>query len=60
MQQIATYLHLRRQGISVSEITHQLGLQSRSYVHSTIQRQALELVTEAFLLLARQSEPVIA
>ena len=54
LQQIGTYLQLSRQGVSVTEITRQLGLHSRSYVHREIQRQALELVTEAFLQLARQ------
>ena len=37
-------------------ITKELGLHSRSYVHRQIQRQALELVTEAFLQLARQAQ----
>lgn len=56
VQEIATYLRLSRQGVSVIEITHQLGFHSRSYVHREIQRQALELVTDAFLQLARQTE----
>jgi hypothetical protein len=45
---------LAREGKSVVAITKELGLHSRSYVHRQIQRQALELVTEAFLQLARQ------
>ncbi len=56
LQQIATYLQLSREGISVTDITRRLGLHSRSYVHREIQRQALELVTEAFLQLARQPD----
>lgn len=56
VQEVATYLRLFRQGVSVTEITHQLGFHSRSYVHREIQRQALELVTDAFLQLARQTE----
>lgn len=55
-QQVATYLRLAREGMPLTDITRQLGLQSRSYVHGTIQRQALELVTEAFLQLARRDE----
>jgi hypothetical protein len=43
---------LARGGNSVVTITKDLGLHSRSYVHRQIQRQALELVTEAFLPLA--------
>jgi hypothetical protein len=57
VQQVATYLRLAREGISVTTITHRLGLHSRSYVHQEIQRQALELITEAFLQLARQADP---
>jgi hypothetical protein len=37
-------------------IAKELGLHGRSYVHRQIQRQALELVTEAFLRLARQAQ----
>ena len=55
-QQIATYLRLATKCVPVAEITRQLGLHSRSYVHTVIQRQALELVTEAFLQLARHRE----
>jgi hypothetical protein len=54
MRQIATYLRLTRQRVPVAEITRQLGLHSRSYVHATIQRQALALITEAFLLNAQR------
>ncbi len=56
VQQVATYLQLAREGVSVTTITHRLGLHSRSYVHQEIQRQALELITEAFLQLARQAD----
>ena len=55
-QQTATYLRLATQCVPVTEITRQLGLHSRSYVHTAIQRPALELITEAFLQLARQPE----
>ncbi len=55
-KQVATYLRLAREGMPLTDITHQLGLQSRSYVHATIQRRALELVTEAFLQLTRRDE----
>ena len=54
--QVATYLRLARSGASVTDITRQLGLHSRSYVHREIQRQALELITEAFLQIARQAD----
>jgi AraC-like DNA-binding protein len=54
LQQVLTYLHLAHEGKSVAAITRHLGLHSRSYVHREIQRQALELITEAFLKLARQ------
>jgi hypothetical protein len=56
LQQVHCYLQLAREGKSVVTITRQLGLHSRSYVHRQIQRQALELVTEAFLQLARQAQ----
>ena len=56
LRQIRTYLHLAREGKSVVAITRELGLHSRSYVHRQIQRQALELVSEAFLQLARQAQ----
>lgn len=56
LQRIGTYLELSRQGVTVTEITRQLGLHSRSYVHREIQHQALELVTEAFLQLVRQAD----
>lgn len=49
LQRVHTYLQLARVGKSVVAITRELGLHSRSYVHRQIQRQALELVTEAFL-----------
>jgi hypothetical protein len=58
LQQISTYLKLARDGVAVTKITQQLGFHSRSYVHRQIQRQALELVTEAFLQLARQTDEV--
>ena len=56
LQQVHTYLQLAREGKSVVAITKELGLHSRSYVHRQIQRQGLELVTEAFLQLARQAQ----
>ena len=56
LQQVLTFLQLSHEGKSVSAITRDLGLHSRSYVHREIQRQALELITEAFLKLARQGE----
>jgi hypothetical protein len=56
MKQIATYLRLARQRLPVADITPQLGLHSRSYAHETIQRQALDLITEAFLFSARSVE----
>jgi hypothetical protein len=46
-----------REGKSVVTITRELGLHSRSYVHRQIQRQALELVTEAFPQVARHAQP---
>lgn len=49
---MATYLRLARQGVSVAEITRQLGLRSRSFVHREVQRPALQCVTDAFLRLA--------
>lgn len=52
---VATYLQLARKGMPITQIAQQLGLRSRSYVHREIQREALELITEAFLQLARQS-----
>jgi len=54
LKQVHTHLQLAREGKSVVAITRELGLHSRSYVHRQIQRQALELVTEAFLQLARR------
>ena len=56
LQQVQTYLRLAREGKSVVASTRELGLHSRSYVHRQIQRQALELVTEAFLQLARLAQ----
>jgi hypothetical protein len=56
LQQVHSYLQLAREGKSVVAITRELGLHSRSYVHRQIQRQALDLVTEAFLQLARQNQ----
>lgn len=53
---VATYLQLAREGLPVTQITQQLGLRSRSYVHRAIQRQAFELITEAFLQLARSND----
>lgn len=55
LQQVQVYLQLTHQGVSVAAITRQLGAHSRSYVHREIQRQAFELITEAFLQLARQT-----
>jgi hypothetical protein len=57
LQQVHTYRQLAGEGKSVVAITRVLGLHSCSYVHRQIQRQALELVTEAFLQLARQAQP---
>jgi hypothetical protein len=57
LQQVHTYLRLAREGKSVVTITRELALHSRSYVHRQIQRQALELVTEAFLQVARHAQP---
>lgn len=54
LQQVATYLRLAREGVPKGEITHQLGFRSRSHVHTAIERQAMELVTEAFLQRARR------
>lgn len=56
MRHVAMYLQLAREGVPITQITRQLGLRSRSYVHRAIQPQALELVTEAFLRLARPIE----
>jgi hypothetical protein len=56
IHQVATYLQLAREGLPVTQIVQRLGLRSRSYVHREIQRQALDLITEAFLQLARQSD----
>jgi AraC-like DNA-binding protein len=55
MHHVALYLQLAREGVPITQITQQLGLRSRSYVHREIQREALELITEAFLQLARQT-----
>ena len=56
LQQVHTNLQLAREGKSVVAITRELGLHSRSYVHRQIQRQALDLITEAFLQVAKQSQ----
>jgi hypothetical protein len=48
-QRVATYLRLARDGMPVTGITQRLGLRSTSYAHHTIQRRAIELVTEAFV-----------
>jgi hypothetical protein len=56
LQQAHISLQLAREGKSVVAITREIGLHSRSYVHRQIQLQALELVTEAFLQLARQAQ----
>jgi AraC-like DNA-binding protein len=56
LQQVHTYLQMAREGKSVMAIAKGLGLHSRSYVHRQIQRQALELVTEAFFQAARQAQ----
>ena len=56
LQQVHGYLQLARAGKSVVTITRELGLHSRSYVHRQIQRQALELVTEAVPQVARQAQ----
>jgi hypothetical protein len=50
------YLQLAREGIPVTQITQRLCLHTRTSVHREIQRQASELVTEAFLQLARRTE----
>lgn len=54
LRQVATYLRLAREGVPKVEITHQLGFHSRSHVHTAIERQAMELITEAFLQRARR------
>ncbi len=56
LRQVHAYQQLAREGKSVVAITQGLGLHSRSYVHRQIQHQALGLVTEAFLQIARQSQ----
>lgn len=56
LQQVATCLRLIRQHASIPHITEQLGLHSQSYVRMRIRRQALELVTDAFLQLARKTD----
>ncbi len=55
MRQVATYLRLSREGKSVTAITRDLGRRSRSHVHTDIQREAFEILTAAFLQLARDS-----
>ncbi len=54
LQRVATYLRLVREGVPKGEITHHLGFHSRSHMHTAIERQALELVTEAFIQRARR------
>lgn len=56
LQQVATYLRLVRQHVPLREIIPQLGLRARSYVQAKIQPQALGLLTDAFLQLARRDE----
>jgi hypothetical protein len=56
LQQVATYLRLVRQHAPLREILPEMGLRARSYVQAEIQPQALELLTEAFLKLARRDE----
>jgi len=55
MRQVATYLRLAREGKSVTAITRELGRRSRSHVHTDIQREAFEILTAAFLQLARDA-----
>lgn len=55
MRQVATYLRLAHEGKSVTAITHDLGRRSRSHVHTDIQREAFEILTAAFLQLARDA-----
>lgn len=55
MRQVATYLQLAREGKSVTAITRDLGRRSRSHVHTDIQREAFEILTAAFLQLARDT-----
>lgn len=54
LQQVATYLRLARQRVPLRVIVQELGLHARSYVQAEIQPHALELLTEAFLQLARR------
>lgn len=56
LQHVATYLRLAREGTPKGEITQVLGFRSRSYVHTEIERQSIELVTEAFLQRARGNQ----
>lgn len=56
LQQVATYLRLARQHAPLRAMLPEMGLRARSYVQAEIQPQALELLTEAFLKLARQGE----
>lgn len=56
MQQVATYLRLARQHTPLREILPEMGLRARSYVQAEIQPQALDLLTDAFLRLARRDD----
>ncbi len=56
LQQVATYLRLARQHAPLRAILAEMGLRARSYVQAEIQPQALELLTDAFLWLARRDE----
>lgn len=56
LQQVTVCLRLMRQHTSIPSITEHLGLHSESYVRTRIRRQALELVTDAFLQLARKCD----
>lgn len=56
LQHIATYLRLVRQHAPLREILPEMGLRARSYVQAEIQPQALKLLTDAFLRLARRDE----
>jgi DNA-binding NarL/FixJ family response regulator len=54
-ERIALFLHLYRQGETVTLIADALGL-SRSYVVHHVQRRALDLVVRSFLELAERVE----
>ena len=58
LQQVATYLRLARRRARLREILNELGLHARSYLQAEIQPQALGILTDAFLELARQESPI--